>query len=196
MEFGFIWKVQRCIIGKFKLTATRINLRPTWNIQFIPTTWALGNHFVPKNTSGRIRLLPNTEISLYFWNISISRMMYSLDSVTRAIDNRRRVYVRPASQPGSQRCDLERPTDTAAHFGLSSPSAIQACRLLPPIWLLPTNCWLPIVLSPLQVASPAPTERPFGPAWLGPSWLRHPHKDDWIEYKPWTFRWRRRNSGF
>ena len=68
-----------------------------------------------KNTPGRMQLLPNAANGVYFWNISISRVMYSLDSMTRAIDNRRR-RVWAASQGGregaSQRCDLERRTDT------------------------------------------------------------------------------------
>ena len=42
MGFGFIWKVQRCIIWKVQVSC--INLRPTQNIQSILTTWASGDH--------------------------------------------------------------------------------------------------------------------------------------------------------
>ena len=67
---------------------------------------SLGDQFDPKNRSGGLPLLFTFGI-IHFLN----SMMYSLDLVTRAIDNRRRVWA-VRREGGSQRCDLERRTDT------------------------------------------------------------------------------------
>ena len=111
----------KCNSHKFETGLLWHSIHFDYNFRIKP--W--GTMLTPKNRSWK--WLPN---AVDIWNTSISTLMYSLDSVVGAIDNRRRIWA-PASQPGRELASALRPRTSNGQIG--SPISVSVQTVVHPL---------------------------------------------------------------